>query len=138
MGVPGEHGSLGRELSMADRNGNVSEGSGENLFVVKNGALATPGIESSILPGITRESVMTLAKEMGIASEVRPLTRGELIGADELFFTGTAAEITPIREVDGYVVGRGTRGPITERLQKAFYGAVRGEDATKAGWLTLV
>ena len=126
------------EAILLDRNGNVAEGSGENLFVVRNGSLATPGLDSSILPGITRDSVMTLAKDLGIASEVRSVTRGELIGADELFFTGTAAEVTPIREVDGYVVGRGTRGPITEKIQKAFYRAVRGEDPTKTAWLTLV
>jgi branched-chain amino acid aminotransferase len=126
------------EALLLDRNGNVSEGSGENLFLVKNGVLATPGIESSILPGITRDSVLTLAREAGVATEVRPITRGELIGADELFFTGTAAEVSPIREVDGYVVGRGSRGPITERIQKAFFAAVRGETAAKSAWLTPV
>ena len=126
------------EAILLDRNGNVSEGSGENLFLVRNGVLATPGIESSILPGITRDSVLTLAREFGIPTEVRPITRGELIGADELFFTGTAAEVSPIREVDGYVVGSGRRGPITERLQKAFFRAVHGEDPSKSDWLTAV
>jgi branched-chain amino acid aminotransferase len=126
------------EAVLLDRNGNVAEGSGENLFLVKGGRLATPGIESSILPGITRDSVMTLAREAGIAVEVRPLTRGELIGADELFFTGTAAEVSPIREVDGYVIGAGKRGPVTERLQSAFFRAVRGQDPTKEHWLTPV
>jgi branched-chain amino acid aminotransferase len=126
------------EALLLDRNGNVAEGSGENLFLVRNGTLATPGIESSILPGITRDSVLSLAKDLGIPAEVRPITRGELIGADELFFTGTAAEVSPIRAVDGYVVGKGLRGPITERIQKAFFASVRGENASKVAWLTLV
>ncbi len=126
------------EAILLDRNGNVAEGSGENIFLVKNGVLATPGIDSSILPGITRDSVMRLAREAGIACEVRSLTRGELYTADELFFTGTAAEVSPIREVDGHEIGSGTRGPITERLQKAFYRTVHGEEASKASWLTQV
>ena len=126
------------EALLLDRNGNVAEGSGENLFMVKNGVLATPGIESSILPGITRDSVLTLAREMGVATEVRPITRGELIGADELFFTGTAAEVSPIREIDGYVIGKGSRGPITERVQKAFFAVVHGETPAKQAWLTPV
>jgi branched-chain amino acid aminotransferase len=126
------------EAILLDRNGNVAEGSGENIFVVRAGRLATPGIDSSILPGITRESVIALAGELGIPTDVRKLTRGELIGADELFFTGTAAEVTPIREVDGYVIGSGGRGPVTKRLQDAFFKAVRGEDASKQAWLTPV
>jgi branched-chain amino acid aminotransferase len=126
------------EALLLDRNGNVAEGSGENLFLVKDGRLVTPGVESSILPGITRDSVLALARDASIPVEVRPVTRGEVIGADEAFFTGTAAEVTPIREVDGYRIGPGKRGPITERLQKAFFRAVHGEDATKAHWLTLV
>jgi branched-chain amino acid aminotransferase len=108
------------------------------VFVVKNGVVATPGLDSSILPGITRDSVITLARGMGLTVEVRSLTRGELMSADEAFFTGTAAEITPIREVDGYVVGAGKRGPVTERLQKAFFDCVRGRDAAHADWLTPV
>jgi branched-chain amino acid aminotransferase len=126
------------EAILLDRNGNVAEGSGENVFVVKGGRLATPGIDSSILPGITRESVITLAADLGIATDVRTITRGELIGADELFFTGTAAEVTPIREVDGYVIGSGARGPVTKRIQDAFYRSVHGEDPSKQAWLTLV
>ena len=82
--------------------------------------------------------MLSLARDLGVPTEVRPITRGELIGADELFFTGTAAEVSPIREIDGYVIGKGGRGPITERVQKAFFAAVRGTDSTKAGWLTLV
>jgi branched-chain amino acid aminotransferase len=126
------------EAILLDRNGNVAEGSGENIFLVKGGRLATPGIDSSILPGITRESVMALAHDLGISTDVRKITRGELIGADELFFTGTAAEVTPIREVDGYVIGSGTRGPITKRIQDVFFKAVHGEDPTKQAWLTPV
>jgi branched-chain amino acid aminotransferase len=126
------------EAVLLDRQGNVAEGSGENLFLVRDGVLATPGIDSSILPGITRDSVLRLAKEMGIPTEIRSISRGELIGADELFFTGTAAEVSPIREVDGYVVGAGRRGPVTERIQKAFFRAVHGEDPSKADWLTAV
>ncbi len=125
------------EAILLDKNGNVAEGSGENLFMIRNGVLSTPGFESSILPGITRESVMTIAKEMGIPVEVRSITRGELYGADELFFTGTAAEVSPIREVDNYIIGAGKRGPITEKLQAAYFRAVKGEDPSKMGWLTL-
>jgi branched-chain amino acid aminotransferase len=126
------------EAILLDRNGNVAEGSGENIFLVRHGRLATPGIDSSILPGITRESVIALAHDLGISTDVRKITRGELIGADELFFTGTAAEVTPIREVDGYQIGSGTRGPITKRIQDAFFRAVRGQDPTKQAWLTPV
>ena len=125
------------EAILLDKHGNVAEGSGENLFMIRNGVLSTPGFESSILPGITRESVITIAKEMGIPVEVRSITRGELYGADELFFTGTAAEVSPIREVDGYVIGAGKRGPMTEKLQSAYFRAVKGEDPSKMGWLTL-
>lgn len=126
------------EAILLDRNGNVAEGSGENLFVIKRGRLITPGIDSSILPGITRDSVITIAKEMGIDVSVRNVTRGELYAADELFFTGTAAEVTPIREVDNYTIGAGARGPITERLQSAFFRAVKGQDPAKSAWLTKV
>lgn len=126
------------EAILLDTAGNVSEGSGENLFLVVRGRLVTPGLDASILPGITRDSVLTLAHDLGIATEVRTLTRAELSMADEAFFTGTAAEVTPIREVDGYVIGAGRRGPITERLQSAFFRAVRGEDPAHADWLTRV
>jgi branched-chain amino acid aminotransferase len=126
------------EAILLDAAGNVSEGSGENLFLVVKGALVTPGLDASILPGITRDTVLTLAREMGLPVEVRTITRGELYAADEAFFTGTAAEITPIREVDAYVIGAGKRGPITQRLQEAFFKVVRGEDPRHAGWLTSV
>ena len=126
------------EAILLDRNGNVAEGSGENVFLVKDGRLVTPGIDSSILPGITRASVMALAQDAGIPTDVRTVSRGELYAADELFFTGTAAEVSPIREVDSYAIGSGTRGPVTKRLQEAFYDAVRGKNPSKQGWLTLV
>jgi branched-chain amino acid aminotransferase len=126
------------EAILLDRQGNVSEGSGENIFVVSKGVIATPGLDASILPGITRDAVITLAREMGIPVEVRSITRAELTIADELFFTGTAAEVSAIREVDGYVIGSGKRGPVTERVQKAFFRCVRGEDPAHAAWLTPV
>jgi branched-chain amino acid aminotransferase len=126
------------EAILLDRHGEVAEGSGENIFVVVKGRLVTPGIASSILPGITRDSVMTIAADLGIPCEVRSVGRSELYGADELFFTGTAAEVTPIREVDGYVIGEGRRGPVTERIQSAFFDAVRGKTDVKAAWLTHV
>ena len=126
------------EAILLDRNGNVSEGSGENLFVIKNGRLATPGLDSSILEGITRDSVFAIAKEHGIPIEVRNIVRAELYGADELFFTGTAAEVSPIREVDQYVIGNGARGPLTTKIQAAYFRAVRGEDVSKRSWLTYV
>jgi branched-chain amino acid aminotransferase len=126
------------EAILLDRSGNVAEGSGENLFVVKGGRLATPGIDSSILPGITRDAVMTIAADLGLSVEVRNVTRGELYAADELFFTGTAAEVTPIREVDQYTIGNGGRGPITEKIQAAFFRAVKGQEPRYERWLTLV
>ncbi|MCC7140206.1 MAG: branched-chain amino acid transaminase [Planctomycetes bacterium] len=126
------------EAILLDRNGNVAEGSGENLFLVVKGRLVTPGIDSSILPGITRDSVIQIAKAFGIETEVRSVSRGELYGADELFFTGTAAEVTPIREVDGYVIGEGRRGPVTEKLQTAFFRTVKGEDPAREAWLARV
>jgi branched-chain amino acid aminotransferase len=126
------------EAILLDRHGNVAEGSGENLFMIRDGVLSTPGIDSSILPGITRDSVMALARDAGLHVEVRSIARSELTGADEVFFTGTAAEVSPIREIDGYPIGAGKRGPLTERLQKAFFRAVRGEDPSKSHWLTPV
>jgi len=126
------------EAILLDRHGNISEGSGENIFVIRSGVISTPGLDSSILPGITRDTVMTLARGMGIPVEVRSITRGELYTADELFFTGTAAEVSAIREVDGYVIGSGKRGPITKRLQDAFFAVVRGKDASRSSWLTPV
>jgi branched-chain amino acid aminotransferase len=123
------------EALLLDTNGNVAEGSGENLFLVKGGRLRTPGLDSSILPGITRDAVMELAHDLGYEVDVGNVTRGEVYTADEAFFTGTAAEVTPIREVDGHVIGAGGRGPITEAIQSAYLGTVRGANPAKSHWL---
>jgi branched-chain amino acid aminotransferase len=119
-----------------DASGFVSEGSGENVFVVTEGRLFTPPAASSILQGITRGCVMRLADDLGYAVREEQLPRELLYLADEVFFTGTAAEITPVRSVDGIVVGRGCRGPITERLQAEFLGIAAGRLPDRHGWLT--
>jgi branched-chain amino acid aminotransferase len=118
--------------------GFLSEGSGENLFVIRDGVMYTPPLSASVLPGITRDSVITLAREQGIPVVETPLLREALYVADEVFFTGTAAEVTPIRSVDKIQIGEGRRGPITERLQKAFFGIVEGTLQDRYGWLTQV
>ena len=115
--------------------GTLSEGSGENLFVVKDGVLLTPALAHSVLGGITRDSVMRLARERGIEVRECAIPRELLYIADEAFFTGTAVEITPIRSVDRLMVGAGKRGPITETLQKAFFGLFSGETPDQWGWL---
>jgi len=121
-----------------DHSGNVSEGSGENLFMVADGRLLTPNMASSILPGITRDAIITLARDMGIEVKEVNMPRGMLYTCDELFFTGTAAEVTPIRSVDRITVGEGHPGPITQRLMGEFNGIVRGEIEDRHGWLTPV
>jgi branched-chain amino acid aminotransferase len=121
-----------------DREGYVSEGSGENIFAVKNGTLITPPLACSVLPGITRDTVIVLARGLGIPVKEERLPREMLYLVDELFFTGTAAEISPIRSVDKIVIGRGARGPITERLQKAFFDVVECRVPDEHGWLTFV
>jgi branched-chain amino acid aminotransferase len=126
------------EAILLDTNGYVSEGSGENIFVVRKGVLCTPDLSSSILEGITRETVLTLAREMGVPVTESRLTRDQLWTADEVFFTGTAAEITPVREVDNRVVGDGTVGPVTKKIQARFFEIVRGSDASHPEWLTRV
>lgn len=118
--------------------GTLSEGSGENLFLVKDGVLLTPGLAHSVLGGITRDTVMRLARERGIEVREAPLPRELLYICDEAFFTGTAAEITPIRSVDRIPVGNGKRGPITETLQQAFFGLFNGKTQDKWGWLDYV
>lgn len=115
--------------------GLVSEGAGENLFLVKDGVLFTPPLASSILGGITRDTVMRLARERGLEVREIAIPRELLYLADELFFTGTAAEITPVRSVDRLPVGQGRRGPITESLQNAFFGLFQGRTPDKWGWL---
>jgi branched-chain amino acid aminotransferase len=121
-----------------DAQGYVSEGSGENIFMVKNGSIYTPSTGSSILPGITRHSVIMLARDLGYTVTQRPLPRESLYIADEVFFTGSAAEITPIAEIDHIEVGDGGRGPMTQALQEAFFGITEGKVEDRHGWLTLV
>jgi branched-chain amino acid aminotransferase len=121
-----------------DVNGYVSEGSGENVFVVRNGVLQTAPLGNSVLPGITRDSVVKLARELGIPVVEAGIPREMLYIADEAFFTGTAAEITPIRSVDRISVSNGDVGPVTRALQKEFFAIVRGEKADRFNWLTPV
>jgi branched-chain amino acid aminotransferase len=118
-----------------DEAGYVSEGSGENIFVVRHGKILTPPLGASVLPGITRDTVFTLAEALGISVTETLVPREMLYIADEVFFSGTAAEITPIRSVDRIVVGKGSRGPITERLQNAFFDVVKGNAPDRHGWL---
>jgi branched-chain amino acid aminotransferase len=120
---------------LLDVDGFVAEGSGENLFMVKNGCLYEPELTSALM-GITRDSVMTLAREMGYAVSAKRITRDDLYIADEAFFTGTAAEVTPIRELDGRMVGDGKRGPITTRIQKMFFDCVNGRAKNHRDWLS--
>jgi len=121
-----------------DVNGYVSEGSGENVFVVRNGTLQTAPLGNSVLPGITRDSVMQIARDLNIKIIEQQIPRESLYVADEVFFTGTAAEITSIRSVDKITVGKGKLGPITKALQAEFYGIVRGEKPDRYDWLTPV
>lgn len=125
------------EALLLDVDGFVAEGAGENIFIVSEGRVFTPEL-ASVLSGITRDSVMQLAAEAGISVHERRITRDAVYCADEAFFTGTAAEVTPIRELDGRVIGGGGRGPITERLQTAFFECVKGRRAGRESWLTHV
>ena len=121
-----------------DVSGNLSEGSGENLFVIRDGVIFTPPFTAALLPGITRDTIMTLARNLGYEVREQNLPRESLYLADELFFTGTAAEVTPIRSVDGLTVGAGKRGPITTAIQQAFFGLFSGETEDRWGWLEYV
>jgi branched-chain amino acid aminotransferase len=127
-----------REGIALDVNGHVSEGSGENVFVVYRGVVYTPPAGASILMGITRDCVLTLARELGLDVREESIPREMLYVADEVFFTGTAVEISPVRSVDRVQVGDGTRGPITARIQEAFYGILSGKVPDRHGWLTPV
>jgi branched-chain amino acid aminotransferase len=118
--------------------GHISEGSGENIFLVKDGTVLTPPLSSSILPGITRDSVMKLLDGMGVRCVEETIPRELLYIADEVFFTGSAAEVTPIRSIDKIVVGNGKRGPVTEKVQKAFFDVIDGKREDVHHWLTLV
>lgn len=121
-----------------DVNNMVSEGAGQNLFLVRKGVIYTPLSTSSILPGLTRDAVMTLAKDLGYEVREEPISRESLYLADEFFMTGTATEVVPVKSVDGLPVGTGSRGPVTEALQKAFFGIFDGTTEDKWGWLESV
>ncbi len=125
------------EALLLDVNGQAMEGSGENIFLVRDGRLATPPT-TSILEGITRDTIITLAQETGLTVAERPITRDELYIADETFFTGTAAEVTPIREIDGRTIGDGKPGPVTKQLQSLYLNQVNGRRSEHSEWLTLV
>jgi branched-chain amino acid aminotransferase len=126
------------EAIALDVNGNISEGSGQNVFLVRDGAIYTPPLGSSILGGITRDSVITLAREAGYSVTDMVLPRESLYTADEVFFVGTAAEVTPVRSVDKIKVGAGKPGPITLALQRTFFQVINGEVPDRHGWLTYV
>jgi branched-chain amino acid aminotransferase len=126
------------EAILLDTLGHVAEASGENLFMVKRGRLVTPPLSSPILAGVTRDAMITFARDLGIPVEERSFARDELYTADEVFLTGTAAELTPVREIDDRVVGRGTMGPVTELLQARFFDVVRGTTSDHAEWRTPV
>ena len=125
------------EALLLDVDGFVAEGSGENIFIVRNGVIYTPELTSA-LEGITRETIMTLANEIGLEVKSKRITRDEVYIADEAFFTGTAAEVTPIRELDGRSIGCGSRGPITEKLQTIYFDLVHGRIEKHNDWLTVV
>jgi branched-chain amino acid aminotransferase len=125
------------EAMLLDNEGYVAEGSGENIFIVKNGVIYTPDLTSA-LNGITRNTIFRLCQELGIEIVEKRITRDEVYIADEAFFTGTAAEVTPIREVDNRTIGCGSRGPITEKLQTLYFDVVHGRTTIEADWLTTV
>jgi len=125
------------EAMLLDNEGYVAEGSGENIFIVRNGVLYTPDLTSA-LEGITRDTIMTLARDLGLEIREKRITRDEVYVADEAFFTGTAAEVTPIREVDNRTIGAGTRGPLTEQLQTLYFDQVHGRRSEYPEWLSLV
>ena len=126
------------EALLLDTAGFVSEGSGENVFVIKDGVVYTPDLSAGALNGITRKTVTAICKDLGLELKEKRITRDEIYIADEAFFTGTAAEVTPIRELDRVQIGEGTRGPITEKIQSAYFDIVYGRNAKYADWLTLV
>ena len=126
------------EALLLDIDGKLAEGSGENLFVIKDGKIYTNKADDSILMGITRSAAIEIARAEGFEIESKSLELEDLLNADEAFFTGTAAEITPIREVDEHIIGAGKRGAITEKIQSVFFDAVNGRDVRFAKWLTLV
>ncbi|MEX8497857.1 MAG: branched-chain amino acid transaminase [Leptothrix ochracea] len=126
------------EAMLLDASGFVSEGAGENLFIVKNGVVYTPDLSAGALNGITRNTIFAIASDLGLKVVEKRITRDEIYIADEAFFTGTAAEVTPIRELDRIEIGIGSRGPITEKIQAAFFDIVNGRNPKYADWLTAV
>jgi len=126
------------EAILLDPQGYVCEASGENIFVVRNGRVATAPLGSSILGGITRDTTLRLLHELGIPVEERTIARDELYVADEIFMVGTAAEVTPVREVDDRAIGSGTRGPISAQIQERYFSVVRGNDAPEENWLARI
>jgi len=126
------------EAILLNFHGMVAEGPGENIIIVKDGNLITPPTSSGALIGITKDSIITMAKDLGITTIQRNILREQLLTADEVFFTGTAAEVTPIREIDGRVIGNGSRGPITEKLQSEFFRVVHGENKNYSDWMDFV
>ncbi len=126
------------EALLLDAAGFVSEGAGENIFVVKNGKVYTPDLSAGALNGITRNTIFAICKDLGIELIEKRITRDEVYIADEAFFTGTAAEVTPIRELDRITLGSGSRGPVTEKIQAAFFDIVNGRNPKYAEWLTKV
>ena len=132
----GEHGY--DEAIQLDYHGHVAEGSGENIFIVENGKIITPDLGSSILRGITRDSIMTIAKDLGYEVSEETISRERLYLADEVFFTGSAAEVTPIRAIDNRQIGIGSRGPVTKELQEKYFDAVYGRSEDIHNWLTYV
>jgi branched-chain amino acid aminotransferase len=126
------------EALMLDPQGYVAEGTGENIFVVKHGVVRTPPLAAAILGGITRDSAITLLREHGVDVREEMIARDELYTADEIFLTGTAAEITPVRDVDHRKIGKGEAGPVTRRLQESFFAVVKGGDSKHDAWLTYV
>jgi len=125
------------EALLLDVNGYVAEGAGENIFIVKDGMLIEPSVTSGLM-GITRQSVIQIAADLGIPFRDKLLTRDDIYLADEAFFTGTAAEVTPIRELDDRTIGEGRRGPVTTKIQQAFFDIVNGKNEKYAHWLTKV
>jgi branched-chain amino acid aminotransferase len=126
------------EALLLNSQGLVAEGSGENLFLVKDGAIVTNDKDASILMGVTRASILEIARDLGIEARIAPMSVEDVLGADELFFTGTAVEVTAIREVDGHMLSGGKPGPVTRRLQQTFNEAVRGERPEYRKWLSFV
>ena len=125
------------EALMLDPEGLITQGSGENIFIVRDGVLKTPPLHG-VLAGITRDTIVQLADEQGVDVQVAPFARDEVYVADEAFFTGTAAEVTPIREVDDRAIGTGEPGPVTKRIQSAFFEIVNGRDESRFDWLTFI